>query len=373
MSRDYYEVLGVSRSATEGEIKKAFRKIARELHPDVNGHDPDAEEKFKEAAEAYEVLSDEKQRQTYDQYGPDGLKQGGFSSQAQGFGSIDDLFSAFFGGAAGGAGFGRRGPAPGADIGVGIEIGLEDVLDGVNEEVEFDVVATCEHCHGNGAEPGTPIHTCEKCDGAGELRSVANTAFGQMVRAVPCDVCHGEGKVPETPCGVCSGLGRSHTSKTLKVDVPAGIESGQRIRIAGAGHAGEPGAPSGDLYVEVAVAERENMIRDGKDLITVVPVDATRAMSGDTVEVETLDGEDEIDIPPGTQPGAETALKGKGLPQLGTSKRRGNHRFVFNVVIPANLSEDQLKLVNELDETLTEENRRPKESGLFGRFRRTRA
>jgi molecular chaperone DnaJ len=371
-SRDYYEVLGVSRSASDQEIKKSFRKIARELHPDVNGEDPEAEEKFKEAAEAYEVLSDETQRQTYDQYGQDGLRSGGFSSQAQGFGSIDDLFSAFFGGGGGGFG-GRRGPAPGADVGVAIEIELEDVLEGVTRDVEFDVVATCEHCKGNGAEPGTPIKTCEKCQGQGELRTVANTAFGQMVRAVPCDVCHGDGKVAETPCAVCSGLGRSHTSKTLAVDVPSGIESGQRIRISGAGHAGEPGAPSGDLYVEVSVREREGMIRDGKDLITVIEVDATRAITGDTIEVETIDGDEELVIPAGTQPGAEQALKGKGLPQLGTSKRRGNHRFVFNVVVPAKLSEEQLRLVREFDETLTDENRRPKESGLFGRFRRTRA
>ena len=371
--RDFYEVLGVSRSATDQEIKKSFRRIARELHPDVNGHDPEAEEKFKEAAEAYEVLSDEKQRQTYDQYGQDGLRSGGFSSQAQGFGSIDDLFSAFFGGAGGGGGFGRRGPSPGADIGIAVEIQLDEVLEGVEKEISFEVVDTCEHCHGNGAEPGTPISTCEKCDGQGELRTVANTAFGQMVRATPCDVCHGDGRVAETPCEVCSGLGRKHTGKTMKVDVPSGIESGQRIRISGAGHAGESGAPNGDLYVEVSVAERENMIRDGKDLITVIPVDATKAMSGETVEVETLDGTDEIEIPAGTQPGAETSLKGKGLPQLGTSKRRGNHRFVFNVVIPANLSEAQLELVNELDGTLTDGNRRPKESGLFGRFRRTRA
>lgn len=372
-SRDYYEVLGVSRSATDQEIKKSFRKIARELHPDVNDHDPDAEDKFKEAAEAYEVLSDEKQRQTYDQYGQDGLRNSGFSSQAQGFGSIDDLFSAFFGGGGATGGFGRRGPSPGADIGVSIQIELEDVLEGVQKEVEYDVVAACEHCHGNGAEPGTPIKTCEKCQGAGELRTVANTAFGQMVRATPCDVCGGDGRVAETPCGECSGLGRRHSSKSLKVDVPSGIESGQRIRIAGAGHAGEPGAPNGDLYVEVAVAEREDMIRDGKDLITVIEVDATRAISGDRRDVETLDGTEEIEIPAGTQPGAETSLKGKGLPQLGTSRRRGNHRFVFNVVIPANLSEDQLKLVTELDDSLTEENRHPKESGLFGRFRRARA
>jgi len=372
-SRDYYEVLGVSRSATDQEIKKSFRKIARELHPDVNDHDPDAEDKFKEAAEAYEVLSDEKQRQTYDQYGQDGLRNSGFSSQAQGFGSIDDLFSAFFGGGGATGGFGRRGPSPGADIGVSIQIELEDVLEGVQKEVEYDVVAACEHCHGNGAEPGTPIKTCEKCQGAGELRTVANTAFGQMVRATPCDVCGGDGRVAETPCGECSGLGRRHSGKSLKVDVPSGIESGQRIRIAGAGHAGEPGAPNGDLYVEVAVAEREDMIRDGKDLITVIEVDATRAISGDRRDVETLDGTEEIEIPAGTQPGAETSLKGKGLPQLGTSRRRGNHRFVFNVVIPANLSEDQLKLVTELDDSLTEENRHPKESGLFGRFRRARA
>ncbi len=375
--RDYYEVLGVSRSATDQEIKKAFRKIARELHPDVNGSDPDAEDKFKEAAEAYEVLSDEQQRQTYDQYGRDGLKSGGFSSQAQGFGSIDDLFSAFFGGAGGGGafggGFGRRGPAPGADIGVAVQIELDDVLEGVEKEIEVEVVDTCEHCRGNGAEPGTPIKTCEKCQGSGELRSVANTAFGQMVRAHPCDACNGDGRIPEQPCAECSGLGRRYVAKKLKVDVPSGIETGQRIRISGAGHAGEPGAPNGDLYVEVTVAERENMIRDGKDLITVLEVDATKAITGDRIEVETLDGPDEVELPAGTQPGAETSLKGKGLPQLGTSRRRGNHRFVFNVLIPANLSEDQLKLVTDLDESLTDDNRKPKEGGLFGRFRRARA
>jgi molecular chaperone DnaJ len=372
-SRDYYEVLGVPRSASDQEIKKSFRKIARELHPDVNDHDPDAEEKFKEAAEAYEVLSDEDRRQTYDTYGQEGLRSGGFSSQAQGFGSIDDLFSAFFGGSGGGSGFGRRGPSPGADIGVAIEIDLLDVLEGVEKDVSFEVVDSCDHCHGNGAEPGTPITRCSKCDGQGELRSVANTAFGQMVRAVPCDACHGDGKVAETPCEVCSGLGRGHRQKSMKVDVPSGIESGQRIRIAGAGHAGEPGAHPGDLYVEVTVAERENMIRDGKDLISVLEVDATRAISGEMIEVETLDGTEEIELEPGTQPGAEATLKGKGLPQLGTSRRRGNHRFVFNVVIPAKLSPDQLMLVEEFDQTLTDENRRPKESGLFGRFRRARA
>jgi len=365
--RDYYEILGVSREASGQEIKKAFRQVARELHPDVNDHDPDAEEKFKEAAEAYEVLSDDERRQTYDQYGHDGLRSGGYQSQAQGFGSIDDLFSAFFGG--GGFG-GARGPAPGADIGVQTEIELEDVLDGTTREVEFEAVANCEHCHGNGAEPGTPIKTCDRCNGAGEIRTVANTAFGQMVRATPCDRCHGDGRIPEEPCKVCSGLGRKHTEKKHRIDIPAGIESGQRIRISGAGHAGETGAPSGDLYVEVHVAEREGMVRDGQDLITVIPVDATAAMIGDTIEVTTLDGEDEIELAPGTQPGAETSLKGKGLPRLGSSRRRGEHRFIFNVVIPGELSEEQKRLATELDESLTDANRAPKESGIFSRMRR---
>ncbi len=364
--RDYYEVLGVAREASGQEIKKAFRKVARELHPDVNGHDPEAEEKFKEAAEAYEVLSDDERRQTYDRFGHDGLRSGGYQSQAQGFGSIDDLFSAFFGGGFGGS----RGPAPGADIGVQVEIELEDVLDGTTREIEFDAVANCEHCHGNGAEPGTPIRTCDRCDGSGELRTVANTAFGQMVRATPCDRCGGDGKIAEEPCKVCSGLGRRHTTKKHRIDIPAGIESGQRIRIGGAGHAGETGAPPGDLYVEVHVAEREGMVRDGQDLITVIPVDATAAMIGDRVGVETLDGEDEIELAAGTQPGAEARLKGKGLPRLGSSRRRGDHRFIFNVVIPGSLSEEQRRLAEELDHSLTDQNREPKESGIFSRMRR---
>ncbi|MCB0829824.1 MAG: molecular chaperone DnaJ [Solirubrobacterales bacterium] len=364
--RDYYEVLGVSRQATDTEIKKAFRKVARELHPDVNAHDPEAEEKFKEAAEAYEVLSDQDRRDTYDQFGHDGLRSGGYQSQAQGFGSIDDLFSAFFGGGFGGS----RGPAPGADIGVQTEIDLEDVLDGTTREVEFEAVSNCDHCRGNGAEPGTPIKTCDRCGGSGELRTVANTAFGQMVRSTPCDQCRGDGRIPEEPCRECSGLGRKHAARKQRIDIPAGIESGQRIRIAGAGHAGESGAPPGDLYVEVHVAEREGMVRDGQDLVTVIPVDATAAMIGDTIEVTTLDGQNEIELAAGTQPGAEARLKGKGLPRLGSSRRRGDHRFIFNVIIPANLSDEQKKLAGDLDGTLTDENREPKESGIFSRMRR---
>src|SRR6476469_1605306 len=198
MPRDYYEVLGVSRDADETEIKKAFRRLARELHPDVNDHDPEAEEKFKEAAAAYEVLSDPDQRRTYDAYGHDGLRSGGFEPGA-GFGSIDDLLQSLFGGAAGGFGFGGRQTAAGGDVAVAVEVELAGVATGARREVTYDVVGACEHCHGNGAEPGTPSTTCERCGGAGELRQVTRTPFGQRVRAVACDACGGSGKTPETP------------------------------------------------------------------------------------------------------------------------------------------------------------------------------
>jgi molecular chaperone DnaJ len=246
--RDYYEVLEVSREASDAEVKKAFRRLARELHPDVNAHDPEAEEKFKEAAEAYEVLSDTERRRQYDAYGHEGLRSGGYAPNFEGFGSISDLFSAFFGG--GGAG-GAGGPRQGADVAVAAEIDLLQAARGAKVEVSFDVVARCGTCHGNGAQPGTPIRTCERCGGAGQLQAVQRTAFGQMVRTVVCDVCDGEGKVPETPCRTCLGRGRVQETTSLSVDVPAGIADGQRVRVTGHGHAGESGGPPGDLYVLV--------------------------------------------------------------------------------------------------------------------------
>ncbi|HET9152592.1 MAG TPA: molecular chaperone DnaJ [Solirubrobacterales bacterium] len=368
MPRDYYEVLGVSRDAEGAEIKKAFRRLARELHPDVN-QEPDAEDRFKEAAEAYEVLSDAERRRTYDAYGHEGLRSGGFDPGA-GFGSIDDIFQAFFGGGSGfGFGGGRR-AAAGGDVAIEVEIELAEVATGAHREVTYDVVAPCEHCHGNGAEPGTPISTCERCGGSGELRAVTRTPFGQMVRSTPCDVCGGAGKMPETPCGACGGSGRTRQSRTSKIEVPAGIEGGQRLRIAGAGHAGEPGAPAGDLYVEVEVAEDERFERDGTDLLCTVSVAATEAMLGTTVTVPTLEGEEEVEVVPGTQPGHQYVMKGLGLPRLG-GRRRGNQRVILEVVVPTNLSDEQRDLAEQLDETLEDENLVPRRGeGLFGRVRR---
>jgi molecular chaperone DnaJ len=368
MARDYYEVLGVSREATETEIKKAFRRLARELHPDVN-QAPDAEERFKEAAEAYEVLSDAERRRTYDAYGHEGLRSGGFDPGA-GFGSIDDILQAFFGGGGGGFGFGGGRRAGGGDVGISVEVELADVATGTRREVTYDVVGACENCHGNGAEPGTPITTCERCGGAGELRQVTRTPFGQMVRSAACDVCGGAGKIAQTPCGVCGGSGRTRQSRTSMIDIPAGIEDGQRMRISGAGHAGEAGAPAGDLYVEVRVAEDERFERDGPDLISVVSIPATEAMLGTTVTVPTLDGEQELEVEPGTQPGTEKVLRGAGLPRLNSS-RRGSQRVILEVFVPTNLDEDQREIAERLDESLGEENLNPRHGeGLFSRLRR---
>jgi molecular chaperone DnaJ len=367
MPRDYYEVLGVSREASETEIKKAFRGLARELHPDVNDHDPEAEEKFKEAAAAYEVLSDAERRRTYDAYGHEGLRSGGFDPGA-GFGSIDDIFQAFFGG---GGGFGgRRGPAGGGDIAVAVEVELAEVATGARREVTYDVVGSCEHCHGNGAEPGTPIRTCERCGGAGELRQVTRTPFGQMVRGIPCDACGGAGKIPESPCGTCGGSGRTRQSRTSAIDVPAGIEDGQRMRITGSGHAGEAGAPAGDLYVEVRVAEDERFEREGSDLISTISIPATEAMLGTTVTVPTLDGSEEVEVEAGTQPNTEKVLRGLGLPRL-NSRRRGNQRVILDVFVPTNLSDEQREIAERLDETIEDGNLAPRHGdGLFGRVRR---
>jgi molecular chaperone DnaJ len=349
--RDPYEVLGVARDAEEAEIKKAFRRLARELHPDVNRHDPDAEEKFKEAAEAYEILSDAERRATYDRFGHDGLRSGGFAPNFEGFGSISDLFDAFFGSA----------------FGAGVT--LAQAATGAEVELSFEAVDTCERCHGNGAEPGTPIVTCERCGGAGALQAVSRSPFGQVVRQVACDVCGGEGRVPEQPCPQCDGRGREVRRRILRVDVPAGIGDGQRIRLAGRGHAGERGGPPGDLYVLVHVRPDERFLRDGDDLVTVLDVPAPIAALGATLTAPSLDGDVDVEVAPGTQPGAVVTVGGKGMPRLRRPGRHGDLRVVVNVVVPRKLSREQRRLAQELADSMTEENLRTEES-LLGKLKR---
>jgi molecular chaperone DnaJ len=366
MPRDPYDVLGVQRDASEQQIKKAFRQLARELHPDVNAHDPQAEEKFKEAAEAYEILSDGERRATYDRYGHDGLRSGGYAPNFEGFGSIGDLFDAFFGGASPfGAG---SGPAVGEDAAVAVELDLTEAAVGARVEVSFEAVERCEHCHGNGAEPGTPIETCERCGGSGQLQALTRTPFGQMMRRVACEACHGDGRVAKQPCRECRGRGRRVGQRKLEVDVPAGIADGQRIRLSQRGHAGESGAPEGDLYVLVRVREDERFVREGQDLITALDVPAPLAALGGTLQASTLDGTAAVEVPPGTQPGEVITLRGQGMPSL-RSGRRGELKIVVNVVVPRRLSEEQRELIGRLQETLTEENLRSDES-MFAKLRR---
>jgi molecular chaperone DnaJ len=374
MPRDYYEVLGVARDADDADIKKAFRKLARELHPDVNSHDPDAEAKFKEAAEAYEVLSDADRRATYDRYGHEGLRSGGYAPNFDTFGSVADIFDAFFGGSGGafggifGGGGRPGGPAQGGDIAVGAEIDLAQAAEGAAVEVTYEAVAVCEHCKGNGAEPGTPIETCPKCGGAGQLRAVSRTPFGQVVRAAVCDQCDGDGRVPKEPCHVCRGRGRTVERKKVSVEVPAGIDDGQRIRISGRGHAGEHGGPPGDLYVQVRVREDPRFVRHQDDLVTVVDVAAPLAALGTEVQVPTLNGPVELEIPAGTQPNETLVLRGKGMPAL-RGRRHGDLQVVVNVVIPRRLKREQRELLERLSHSLTDDNLRTEE-GVFGKLRR---
>jgi molecular chaperone DnaJ len=371
MKRDPYEVLGVSRQASESEIKKTFRKLARELHPDVNKEDPEAEEKFKEAAEAYEILSDAERRSVYDRYGHEGLSSSGFHSTFQGFGSFSDIFDAFFGGGDP-FGAGRRGPGAvqGGDVAVQAEVSLEEAARGTSVEVEYERVGPCDRCRGNGAQPGTPIDTCGRCGGSGELRTAARTAFGQIVRSQVCDVCMGEGKTAREPCEECHGRGRKAVCTQLEVNVPAGIADDQRIRLSGHGHAGERGGPPGDLYVLVRVKPDERFLRDGDDLITVVDVSAPDAALGTTVTVPTLDGEEKIEIEPGTQPGEVITLGGRGMPAL-RRRRAGDQIVVVNVVVPRNLTDEQRDLLERLSATLEARNLEAAESeGLFAKVKR---
>ncbi len=372
VKRDYYEVLGLDRGAGDADIKRAFRRLAREAHPDANPDDPEAEDRFKELAEAYEVLSDSDKRQVYDVHGHDGLRSGGYQPPTD-FGNLGDLLGSIFGGGfesvfGGGGRGGPAGPAQGQDVGVALEIDLAEAAHGVAEEVTYEVVATCEHCRGNGAEPGTPIVTCETCGGAGQVQQVSRTPFGQMVRAGMCPTCQGAGKVPERPCHVCAGAGRVAEERTVAVDVPAGIADGQRIRVSGRGHAGERGGPPGDLFVLVRVQEDERFVRDGDDLVTVLAVPAPLAALGATLDVPTLDGPQPLEVPAGTQPGEVLRVRGAGMPPLRRG-RQGDLRVVVDVAVPRKLDKAQRRLMRELADSI-DDDAYADDDGVLGKLRR---
>jgi molecular chaperone DnaJ len=363
VKRDYYDVLGVGRDADESAVKKAFRRLARELHPDVS-EAPDADERFKEAVEAYEVLSSTERRQLYDRYGFEGLQSRGFVPTAFDLGSLSDLFSAFFGDdlfSAGGRG--RRG----ADVGAEVSIDLAEAAEGATRSVAFQVSTTCETCHGSGLEPGTSPVRCSQCDGRGRFQRVSRTAFGEFVRTQTCSACGGMGSVIETPCSACEGAGRTIAERTVDVTIPAGIHDGQRIRISGKGHAGTPGGVAGDAYVLVRVRSDPRFVREGNDLFSAVDVTLTQAALGATVKVATLDGEQELELEPGTQPGDVRVLRGQGMPVL-SGAGRGDHRVLVNVRVPRRLTPEQRELLEALAASENGEMYED-DAGLLGRLK----
>jgi molecular chaperone DnaJ len=364
--RDYYDLLGVRRDASEGEIKRAFRRLARELHPDVS-EAPDADERFREVVEAYEVLSKTETRDLYDRYGHAGLRSGGFQPGHVDFGSLADLFSAFFGDEILLGGRSRGGSARGADLAAAVEIDLVEAAQGVTREVPFEVAVTCGRCGGDGAEPGTEITSCPTCDGTGRLQQVTRSVFGEFVRTQTCPTCAGTGKRIEQPCSECRGAGRVVEERTLSVDVPPGIHHGQRIRLTGEGHAGLLGGRAGDVYVEVRIRPDQRFVREGDDIFSTVDLTFTQAALGATLAVPTLDGDEELELPPGTQPGQIVVLNGRGMPVL-QGRGRGDQRILVNVLVPRHLTDEQRRLLREFDEH-ADERTYGKPEGIFDKLK----
>ncbi len=363
--RDYYELLGLERNAGEDEIKKAFRRRARELHPDVS-QEPDAEHRFREVVEAYEVLSNSERRELYDRFGHAGLRSGGFRPTTFDLGDLSDLFSAFFGDDLFRVA-GRGGRSRGADIAARVEIELVEAARGTTRDVPFDVAVPCGRCEGNGAEPGTSITACPACGGTGRSRHVSRSVFGEFVRTQTCPTCSGSGRKIEHPCDACKGAGRVVEERTLNVEIPAGIHDGQRIRLTGEGHAGALGGRAGDVYVEVRVRPDERFVREGSDIYSTVALTLPQAALGATLTVPTLEGEAELTFTAGTQPGDIRVLRGKGLPVL-QGFGRGDHRVLVNVLVPRQLDPEQRRLLEEFERASTDETYRADE-GFFEKLK----
>ena len=344
--RDPYAVLGVERTASDADIKRAYRKLAQQWHPDVNA-DEAAHQRFTEINDAYQILSDPERRRRYDMFGRAGVDGMGGDAGFSGFGGFSDIFDAFFGGA-GGPSSARRGrPQPGADLRYDLRITFEEAVRGVEQEIEFNVLGRCETCSGTGSKPGTDPVTCPQCDGRGEVRSVRQTMLGQMVNVTACPRCRGEGKIVEAPCATCRGDGRTERRRTLRVAIPAGIDEGHQIRLSNEGEMGPRGGPAGSLYVAVHVAPHPSLKREGTELYYEADISIAQAALGTRLTVPTVDGEEEVEIKPGTQPETEIRLRGKGVPHLRRTATRGDLHILVNVVVPTKLTKRQRDLLTE--------------------------
>ncbi|HWR38116.1 MAG TPA: molecular chaperone DnaJ [Patescibacteria group bacterium] len=365
--RDYYEVLGVARTASEDEVKKAFRKMARKYHPDVNRENPkEAEEKFKEVNEAYEILSNSERRAQYDQYGhaafdsAQGGGPGGFGGAGGGF---SDIFDMFFGQSGFGFGGRQNGPERGSDLRYDLEITFEQSAFGVETEVQIPRTEDCSACQGTGAAPGTHPETCPQCKGSGQVQVAQNTPFGRMVNVKPCDRCHGEGKIVQSPCKECHGKGKIRARRKIKVKVPAGVDNGSRLRVSREGEAGMRGGPPGDLYVYIFVKPHKLFTRDGDDILCEVPISFVQASLGDEIEVPTLEGQVKLKVPEGTQSGTIFRLRDKGIQHVRGSGKGDQHVRV-KVITPKNLNERQKELLREFGQT-GGESVNPEQKGFF--------
>lgn len=350
--RDYYEVLGVSKSASKAEIKKAYRKLSKQYHPDIN-KEADADEKFKEITEAYEVLSDDQKRAQYDQFGHTNPNQGfggGFSGDfGGGFGGFEDIFSTFFGGGGGGRHRDPNAPRQGADLQYTMTISFEDAVFGKETTIEIPREENCDTCKGTGAKPGTKVETCSHCNGSGQVNIEQNTPFGRIVNRTTCRHCGGTGKHIPSTCSSCSGTGKVKKRKKINVKIPAGIDDGQQLRVAGQGEPGVNGGPAGDLYVVFHVKEHEFFERDGDDVYCEVPLTFVQATLGDEIQVPTLHGKVSLKIPAGTQTGTRFRLRGKGIPNV-HGRGQGDQHIIVKIVTPKKLTDRQKQLLKEFAE-----------------------
>jgi len=348
--RDYYEVLGVPRNASEADVKKAFRTLARQYHPDANKEDPNAAEKFKEINEAHQVLSDADRRAKYDQFGHAAEQMGGgggnpFEGMNGDFSGFGDIFDMFFGGQ--GRQRQQRGPARGADLQYELDLSLEEAAFGIKKEIRIPRTEECGTCHGSGAKPGTHPTTCSKCKGTGQIQQAQNTIFGRFVNVAPCDRCGGDGKIIESPCATCRGRGLVQKMHNVEVNIPGGVDTGSRLRMSGFGEKGERGGPAGDLYIVMRVRPDSRFRRQDDDLISEVAISIAQAALGTEVEVPTLDGPELVRIPEGTQHGDTIRLKGKGIKHL-RGAGRGDQHVVIGVKVPTKLSPRERELLAEL-------------------------